>query len=183
MIAAFRQLALGAFGMTLLTGIALAAPSRPVLLATGQPGVGTDGPFTLLVALPLNNVGTDAAQNLTVTAVSLANSTQLSPALPAVLGTVPAQGGIVFNVQFDRTALADRATYRMQVSGIYEVSGRKLGFAVSRNVTLPPPASGSGSVTTATIQANTVIDGSFPHQPPKIDNDVNKAAPPIPTGT
>ena len=105
MIAAFRQLALGAFGMTLLTGIALAAPSRPVLLATGQPGVGTDGPFTLLVALPLNNVGTDAAQNLTVTAVSLANSTQLSPALPAVLGTVPAQGGIVFNVQFDRTAL------------------------------------------------------------------------------
>ena len=49
MIAAFRQLALGAFGLILLIGISSAAPSRPVLLATGQPGVGTDGLFTRLV--------------------------------------------------------------------------------------------------------------------------------------
>ena len=184
MIAAFRQFAVGACGVMLLTGISLAAPSRPVLLATGQPGVGTDGLFTLLVALPLNNVGTSAAGNLTVTGVTLANATQVGPALPMLLGTVPAQGGVVLNAQFDRSALVDRGTYRMSVSGTYEVAGTKFGFAVNRNVTLPPPASGSGLVTTATVQVNTVTvtDGPFPPQPPKIDTDVNKASPPIPTG-
>jgi hypothetical protein len=183
MTASFRQLALGAFGMVLLAGVALAAPTRPVLFSTGQAGVATDGPFTLLIALPLNNLGTQAAENLTVTAVSLTNATQLGPALPISLGTVPSQGGALLNVQFDRSALADRGTYRLNASGTYEVAGTQFGFAVSRNVTLPPPSPSSATLGTVTLQSTTVSGGGFPSHPPEIDNDVNKESPPIPTGT
>src|ERR671932_450305 len=106
MFAAFRQWTLGAFVTLFLTGAALAAPTRPVLFSTGQPGVGTDGPFTLLVALPLNNIGTNPAENVTVTAVSLTNATLLGPSLPISLGTLASQNTVVLNVQFDRSALA-----------------------------------------------------------------------------
>src|SRR5690242_7940875 len=183
MIGSLRRLSLGACGMLLLVSVTLAAPSRPVLFSTGLPGVGTEGPFTLLVALPLNNIGTQAAENLTVTAASLTNATLLGPALPISLGTVASQKSALLNVQFDRSALVDRLTYRLNVSGTYELGGTKYGFAVSRNITLPPPASGSATVGTAMVQSASVNQGNFPPQLPQIDVDVNQQAPPIPTGT
>jgi len=54
--------------------------------------------------------------------------------------------------------LADRATYRMNISGTYEIAGTKYGFAVARNVTLPPPASGFNMLGTVAVGATKVTD-------------------------
>src|SRR5215475_4127734 len=141
---------LGIHGALLLLGIALsqsnafAATSPVQIVTTGMPGVGTDAPNILLVALPIQNVGTATAENVKVTSIKLGSSALLAPsAFPVSFGDLARDAIVPINAQFDRSALAPGNNYRMTVSGTYQSGGVVYGFSVSRNITVPFMSPGS----------------------------------------
>jgi len=44
-----------------------------------------------------------------------------------------------------------------------------------------PPSEGPGQVGTTQVPSQKVEGGRYPHQPPRMDKDVNSGAPPVPT--
>ena len=141
---------------------AFAAPASPVQIITGEPGVGTDTPNTLLIALPLRNVGTGTAQNLTVTSAVLVSAPRLGPAFPLAFSAVPPDNGVVVNAQFDKSALVPRAKYRLTMTGTYQVASTTYGFSVNRNIQVPPASPGNGVLITGTTTSTFITPGRYP---------------------
>ncbi len=141
---------------------ALGATASPVQIVTGQPGVATDNPNVLQVALPLYSVGTATAQNITVTSATLLHSTLLTPNLPIPLGSAAPDGGVIVNAVFDRSALVPKASYRMTVSGTYQVGATTYGFSVNRNVVVPPASPGSAVLGIGTTTSVAIDPGHYP---------------------
>ena len=44
-----------------------------------------------------------------------------------------------------------------------------------------PPSEGSAQIGTTQVPSQKVEGGQYPHQPPRMDKDVNSGAPPVPT--
>lgn len=152
-------------GCSIALGLAspsLAATASPVVFVSGTPGVATDTPNLLLVALPLRNVGTAPALNVQVKSATLVNSTLLAPALPQNLGTLPTNDGAIVNLQFDAGALLPGVSYRLTVSGTYQVAGVTYGFSVNRNVAPPPASPGLAKLRTGNITSVIIDPGHYP---------------------
>jgi hypothetical protein len=54
-------------------------------------------------------------------------------------------------------------------------------FRVHTYVVMPPPSEGSGQPGTTQAPSHEVERGRYPPQPPRMDEGVNSAAPPVPT--
>lgn len=163
------------------------AATSPVQIATRLAGVGTDSPNILLVALPIQNVGTATAQNVKVTSIALTSSTLIGPnTLPMPLGDLAKDDIVSINAQFDRSGLVSGSKYRMTVGGTYQVAGKTYGFKVNRNITTPSASPGSANLRSSTITPFTMEDpANFPisPRPPKDEpKGRNPKRPPVPIG-
>jgi hypothetical protein len=163
------------------------AVTTPVQIATSAAGVGTDSPNLLLVALPIQNIGTATAENIMITSIKLASSTLIDPSsFPLSLGDLPKEGIALINAQFDSSPLIPRSNYRMTVRGTYDIGGKTYGFSVNRNITVPPSSPGSSTLDSSSITSFTITD------PPKLpvpatlpegeDESRNPERPPVPVG-
>ena len=156
---------MGCFMLLALASPSVAVPASPAIFITGTPGVATDTPNLLLVALPLRNVGTTPALNVQVKSATLVNSILLAPALPQTLGTLPTDDGAIVNLRFDAGALLPGVSYRLTLSGTYQVAGVTYGFTVNRNVAPPPASPGSAGLTKGNTTSVAIDPGHFPVPP------------------
>ena len=82
---------------------------------------------------------------------------------------------------FTSSGLVPDQQYVLTVKGTYVLGGRTFGFAVQRELSLPPPETGEREVSTATAEPNTV-SGPFPAEDIVIGEEEGEAAPPVPIG-
>jgi hypothetical protein len=84
--------------------------------------------------------------------------------------------------ELNSQSLVSGQRYELVMDGIYrdhEDGARK--FRVHTPVVVPPPSEGSGQLGTAQLPPQSVKGGRYPPQPPRMDEDVNSVAPPVPT--
>jgi hypothetical protein len=86
----------------------------------------------------------------------------------------------VRNSPFSRDMRAHEEKHELKDKDKHHEAERR-DFSVKQVIVLPPDAPGQANVGTIQIPSSTVKGGRFPHQPPHFDNDVNQAAPPVPT--
>jgi len=175
------------FGVALFQSGTFAASSPVQIVTTGMPGVGTDTPNVLLVALPIQNIGTATAEDIKVTSVNLVSAPLLAPsAFPVFLGNLATNAILPVNAQFDRSALAPGNHYRMTVSGTYQAGGVVYGFSVSRNITLPSASPGSSTLGSTTITSVVITNPANLPVPVSLPEDEeegrNPPGPPVPIG-
>src|SRR5690242_308633 len=174
-------------GVALFQNVTFAASSPVQIVTTGMPGVGTDAPNILLVALPIQNIGTATAETVKVTSINLVSAALLAPsAFPISLGDLAHNAISPVNAQFDRSALAPGTNYRITVSGTYQAGGVVYGFSVNRNITLPSPSPGSSTLGSTTITSVAVINPANLPVPANLPEDEeegrNPPGPPVPIG-
>ncbi len=164
------------------------AVTTPVQIATtGMPGVGTEAPNVLSVALPIQNIGSATAENVNITAVSLVAAPFVGPAVfPVALGNLAPGASVPVNAQFDRSALTPGSNYRMTVAGTYQTGGVTHGFAVNRNITMPLPSPGQSTLTPVVVTSQFVTDPPNLPVPSTLPEDEaegrNPPGPPVPQG-
>ncbi|MCU1273267.1 MAG: hypothetical protein JWO48_698, partial [Bryobacterales bacterium] len=96
--------------------------ASPIVFVTGPPGVNLEDSTTLLAAIRLRNIGTVAAQNVTVQSITLNGATRTAPNLPFNLGSVGLAGGeTTLQTTFTGTIFSPGGKYRISVSGTYAV--------------------------------------------------------------
>ena len=107
-------------------------------LTVQTPLIGNSG--NAFFFLPVANLGTARADNITVTSVALTLlgsdvATVLVPAtLPQVVGYAEPTGIQWLDLEFDSSHLVTGTRYLVKVSGTYDVSGTTSGFSLSRYV-------------------------------------------------
>lgn len=147
------------------------AQDSRVKLVAGSPGASLDAADRLVVALPIVNTGSGAAQNVRVSAISFQAGALIEPEkLPIDLGAIrPDESATVF-ATFGKGDFKPGQTYLIKVEGTF---GRDLRFAVERPVRLPPAAPGEGKVASSSSLPNSVKGKKYPPQPPSIRKEVN----------
>jgi hypothetical protein len=158
----------------------------PNALTLGVAGVATPDPNTLTVAAPLTNVTGETVTDLKVKRVELA-SAAVRTALPINLNPIPARGSEVVQADFESKSLVAGQHYEFVVEGsyrglIHNKEGKLKRFRLHTPVVLPPASPGSHTLsTTPGIPSHKTNGAPYPPRPPKMDNDVNQAAPVVPT--
>jgi hypothetical protein len=175
------------FAFMLSPGNAFAVTSPVQIATTAMPGVGTDPPNILLVALPIQNVGTATAENVKVTSINLVSSALIGPSVfPVSLGDLPADANVAVNAQFNHSALVPGSNYRMTVSGTYQTGGKTYGFTVNRNITMPKTSPGSFDLGSTTITSFPIVSPPnlpVPNTLPEDEDEGrNPPGPPVPIG-
>lgn len=133
-------------------------------LVAGGPGVSLVD-TTLLSALPIFNIGTAAAENVQLTAITLDEGTLILPTfLPFALGTIPAGDSAVLDTNFVDSFVA-LETYLLDLEGTYEVGDATYCFDLSSELTVPPDAPGFGTLTEVTVGSAQVSGAPYPSQP------------------
>jgi hypothetical protein len=174
--------------LTGMTGLAVddvcCESPDPVLALTGMIGLAVDEPDLLLVAIPLQNVGTASATNVEVFSLTLESSSLLSTTtLPIALGALnPGDIGVI-HAQFSSANLVVGTQYRLTAEGISISRGTPLRFAVTQLVTLPKPAPGFEPLQPATVAPNQVQGAPFPPDiiPEELEG-INPPGSPVPIG-
>ena len=152
-----------------------------VVLSLGGPGVSLLDPTTLISALPVNNTGSDAAENVQVTAIKLNGGTLTSPImLPLNLGTIPPDGSVIVDIDFSGD-FAPVESYALTVQGTFVVENATRPFTLESNLVIPPAAPASALVTTVTVEPNQVTDAPFPPQPRSFSDKFNPPLWTVPT--
>jgi hypothetical protein len=88
---------------------------------------------------------------------------------------------VIVQAELNSQSLLSGQRYELVMQGTYrdyEDAGRK--FRVHTFVDIPPPSEGSGQLGTTQAPSHDVEGGRYPHQPPRMDEEVNSAAPPVP---
>lgn len=146
--------------------------ASPVILSTGGPGVSLMD-STLLSALPIINTGTEAAQNVELTSITLNDGMPTSPApLPFNLGTIPVNSSVVLNTEFS-DAFAPLGSYALVLEGTYDVGDSTYCFELSSELTVPPAAPGSAVLDSIEVTPAQISGAPFPPQPPSFGAGVN----------
>jgi hypothetical protein len=106
---------------------------------TASPGVlSSENANELTVSLPILNIGTADAANMTVTNITLGSAGRLSPAgLPWFIGDLGVGGSVSVTARFDSSGLIVGGRYLMTVQGTYEADNATFGFAVNRFIVIP----------------------------------------------
>lgn len=157
---------------------------RDPVLSGGAAGVSVLDQTTLVSALPVNNIGENAAESVSVTAITLTGATLTSPStLPFDLGTIQADGSAVLQAGFaGEEPFTPGGSYAVTVEGTYVVGSAKDSFVLTYDLLISPRAPGSAPLGTVTVEPNRA-DGPYPAFPPQMPGTAptNPAGPPVPT--
>jgi hypothetical protein len=168
------------------------ASTPPKVLSLGVAGVATPQPDTLTVAAPLANLTSRAVTSVKIDLIQLSTAT-LRTSLPISVSTIRAHASEIVQGDFDSKSLVPGKQYELVMQGTYR-TGREdedydkdrgdkspaRHFRVRTFLVLPPVSPGSHDVGKTQVPAHKVEGGRYPHQPPRMDKDVNQAAPPVP---
>lgn len=160
--------------------------SPPGVFLLGVAGVATPEPNTLSVAAPLANLTNRTVANVKIDSIQLATAPVQTP-LPLAVGDVRARSSVVVQGTFNSQSLQSGHHYDLVVEGTYRGEGAYRGdgaerrFRVRTSVLIPPPSEGSGQLGTVQLPPHKVEGGRYPPQKPRMDNEVNSGAPPVPT--
>jgi hypothetical protein len=136
---------------------------------------------------PLANLTNRAVADVKIDRIQLATAPVQTP-LPMTVGAVPARSSVIVQAELYSQSLLSGQRYELVMQGTYrgqdtyrghEDAARK--FRVHTFVVIPPPSEGSGQLGTTQVPSHYVEGGRYPHQPPRMDKDVNSGAPPVPT--
>jgi hypothetical protein len=152
----------------------------PVIFVTGVPGLSSEGSTTLHSALPIQNNGTVAAQNVQITSIQLHGGARVAPALPASLGSIAPGGLAVLLADFTGGSFVPGGRYLLTLSGTYIVGGTTYGFSLNRAL-IVPAAAGPGRTKTITVFPSTVSPGGYPPGSPP-NEEANPGGRPVPNG-
>jgi hypothetical protein len=177
-----RKLSLLAVAPLLLTS-ACHVPEKPMpnVFSLGVAGVATPQPNTLSVAAPLANLTKRDAADVKIERIQLASAAVQTP-LPVAVGAIPARSSVLVQAELDSQSLISGQRYDLVMDGTYrdhEHGARK--FRVHTPVVVPPPSEGSAQAGTTQAPPQHVEGGRYPPQPPRMDEEVNSGAPPVPT--
>jgi hypothetical protein len=181
------------------------AQSSQRAFTLGPPGVSSDQSNLLRIAAQLNNTSNTTASKIKIDSIRL-DSAPLLTSTPLAVGEINAGRSAIVQANFNSSQLRPGKQYQLVIKGSYQTihkgkdgaqkdedkegrdkdyngKGKRREFIVKSVLVLPPTEPGSASVnTTGTVQEHKVKDAPFPQQPPQFDEDeVNKAAPPVPT--
>ena len=165
------------------------------VLSLGAAGVATPQPDTLAVAAPLANLTTRTLTSVKIVHIQLSTA-KLQTALPINVGTIRGHGSEIVQADFDSKSLVPGKQYELVMQGTYRTGhedddkdkdrddkGQTHSFKVHTVVVIPPASPGKQEVGTTKAPAHKVEGGKYPPQKPRMDNDVNQAAPPVPKTT
>ena len=161
----------------------------PDALVIGTAGVAIPAPSALTVAAPLTNRSDVTITDVKVNHVQLASAVLRTP-LPISLPMMPGHATQLVQADFDSSSLTGGTQYDFVVEGTYRAhrdnkkDGAEEHFKLQTPVSMPVASPGSHTLgTTPGVPSNKTNGAPYPHQPPKMDNDTNKAAPVVPTTT
>jgi hypothetical protein len=98
------------------------------------------------------------------------------------VGAVRARSSVIVQAELNSQSLLSGQRYEFVMRGTYRGDkGAARRFRVHTFVVIPPPSEGSGQLGTTQVPSQKVEGGRYPHQPPRMDKDVNSGAPPVPT--
>ena len=150
------------------------------VFSLGVAGVATPQPSTLSVSAPLANITNRSVADVKIDRIKLAGVPAETP-LPIAVGAVGARSSVIVQAQFNGQSLRGGQRYELVMQGTYRgQKGKASTFNVHSFVAVPP-SEGSGRVGTTQAPAQKVEGGRYPPQPPRMGNDVNSGAPPVPT--
>ena len=156
--------------------------TSPVILSLGAEGVSVPDPATLLFAVPIINIGTAAAQNVQMKAITLSLGTLTLPSLPFNLGTILPGEAKVLDADFSAGPFTPAGNpYSFNMTGTYAVDASTYCFTLNTDVVVPPAAPGSNRLGSVSVPSNSVSGGNFPPQPPQMDEEVNTSGWTVPT--
>ena len=164
---------------------------RPSVFSLGVAGVATPQPNTLSVAAPLANLTNRAVANVKIDRIQLA-TTPAQTQLPMTVGAVRARSSVIVQAEFNSQSLLRGQRYELVMQGTYRnqgpyrddkgaAKGGTRRFKVHTFVVIPPPFEDSAQLGATQVPSQKVEGGQYPHQPPRMDKDVNSGAPPVPT--
>lgn len=155
-------------------------------LEAGRAGTCLKTGGTLLVALPILNVGHVPASNLQVNSVTIANAKCLMPAsFPVALSDIGAERQATIDAVFQGEGFAPGNTYLAQAEGQYTSVGQRRRFSLTFSLVLSPLAPGRDVVRTARVDVHQTRAGAgtLPPQPSRsqlFEADIERTAP-VPT--
>lgn len=159
----------------------------PSVFSLGVAGVATPQSNMLSVAAPLANLTNRAVTDVKIDRIQLATAPVQTP-LPLAVGEVGARSSVVVQGAFESQSLQSGRRYDLVVEGSYRGKGAYRGgdgaarrFRVRTSVLIPPPPEGSGQLRTVQLPPHKVEGGRYPPQKPRMDDEVNSGAPPVPT--
>ena len=166
-----------------------ASPAQSVL-SLGVAGVATPQPDTLAVAAPLANLSSLPVTGVKIRHIQLSTAT-LRTSLPLSVSTIRGHASEVVQADFDRESLVPGKEYELVMQGTYRTGGEgddkdrddktpARPFRVRTFVVLPPASPGSHNLGKTQVPAHKVEGGKYPHQPPRMEVEINLAAPPVP---
>jgi hypothetical protein len=164
-------------------------PKPGRVFSLGVAGVATPQPNRLFVAAPLANLMKHPATDVKIDKIVLASTSTQTP-LPLAVGTIPARSSVIVQAEFSSGGLVSGQRYELVLHGTYRGTqgdkdydkGDSRRFRVHTSVVIPPPSEGSGQLGTTQLPPHKVEGGKYPPQRPRMDEDeVNAAAPPVPT--
>lgn len=177
-------LLLGSAGHALAQG---RTRNPPGVFSLGVAGVAIPQPNTLSVAAPLANLTNRTVADVKIDRIQLATAPVQTP-LPLTVGSVRARSSVIVQGAFDSQSLQSGHRYDLVAEGTYRGEGSYGAdnrvvrrFRVRTSVLVPPPSEGSGQLGTVQLPPHRVEGGRYPPQKPRMDNEVNSGAPPVPT--
>jgi hypothetical protein len=182
------SIALAVFMAGLATGAqAQGAAHRGLAFSLGVAGAARPQPDVVSIAAPLANLTSDAATDVIVESVTLGGAAD-ADTLPLRVGLIGRRSSAIVEARFAGGPLIAGHSYPLVMTGTYRDDDRSASqhallsrFLVRTEIVIPPLAKGSGRLRTVTAPAHRVEGGKYPHQAPKMDNEVNSGAPPVPT--
>src|SRR5271165_2411924 len=167
--------------MVLLASIFACRPMDNDALSLGAAGVATPQPDTLTIAAPLANLTDRTVTSVKIERIQLATAA-LRTSLPITVSDIQGHGSENVQADFDSKSLVAGRQYELVLEGTYRGDdGKGRHFRLSTFVFPPPASPGSHAVGTTQVPSQKVEGGPYPHQPPRMDKDVNQAAPVVPT--
>jgi hypothetical protein len=189
MLRKLSSLALAALFLSPAAHVAaqMSTQKTPSVFSLGVAGVATPQPNTLSVAAPLSNLTNRAVADVKIDRIQLATAPVQTP-LPMTVGALRARSIVVVQAELNSQSLLSGQRYELVMQGTYRGQATYRGdegaarrFRVRTFVVIPPPSEGSGQLSTTQVPSQKVEGGRYPHQPPRMDKDVNSGAPPVPT--
>jgi hypothetical protein len=167
--------------LVLLLSSGCQVTEQPDVFSLGAAGVATPQPNTLSVAAPLANLTNSEVADVKIDGIQLATAPVQTP-LPMTVGAVPARSSAIVQAELNSESLLSGQRYVLIMQGTYR--GEKDAahkFTVHTSVVIPPRPEGSAQLGTVRTPSQHVEGGRYPPQPPRMDEDVNSAAPVVPT--
>ena len=113
----------------------------------------------LWILLPISNIGTVEATDVTVSGITLGATPLISPiSFPVIEGALGAPGRLSVAATFDGSTLTVGQKELLTVRGTYVANGVVSGFALNQIVTVPGPP--SPAITLLKVEVSVVVSGN-----------------------